>query len=58
MLRDQLDHGALYRDGWINRAPVLHMVDNHVAGRRDWTHILWPLLSLGLWIDRVHGVNT
>jgi asparagine synthase (glutamine-hydrolysing) len=58
VLRDQLDHGALYRDGWINRAPVLHMVDNHVAGRRDWTHILWPLLSLGLWIDRVHGVNT
>jgi hypothetical protein len=57
VLRDQLARGALYRGGWINRAPVLHMVDEHIAGRRDWTHVLWPLLSLGLWIDRVREVD-
>jgi asparagine synthase (glutamine-hydrolysing) len=57
VLRDQLDQGALYRGGWINRTPVAHMVDEHLTGRSDWTQILWPLLSLGLWIDRVHGVN-
>ncbi len=55
VLRDQLDQGALYRDAWINRAPVARMVDEHIAGRTDWTAVLWPLLSLGLWIDRVHG---
>ena len=57
VLRDQLDQGALYRDGWINRAPVARMVDEHIAGLSDWTQVLWPLLSLGLWVDRLHGVD-
>ena len=57
VLQGQLDHGALYREGWFNRTPVVRMVDDHIAGREDWTQVLWPLLSLGLWVDRVHGID-
>lgn len=54
-LRDQVAGGSLYREGWFERGPVGALVDEHVAGHRDWSEVLWPLLALGVWLDRVRG---
>jgi len=54
-LRRQVDQGALCREDWFDRNALRAMVDDHVAGRRDLNHVLWPVLALGLWLDRVRG---
>jgi asparagine synthase (glutamine-hydrolysing) len=50
-LSEQVQGGALYRDGWFRVEPVRRLVDEHARGRRDWTHVLWPLFVLGIWLD-------
>jgi asparagine synthase (glutamine-hydrolysing) len=57
LLRRQVESGSLYRDGWFKREPIARMVEEHTSGRSDWTHILWPLLTLGLWTDRMFGLD-
>lgn len=54
-LRRQVDRGALCAEGWFDRAAVAQMIDDHVSGRHDRTHVLWPVLTLGLWLDRLRG---
>lgn len=41
----------IYR--WLRRASVMSLVDAHAAGRRDYGHQLWALLSLELWLQRI-----
>jgi hypothetical protein len=51
----QLSEGTIYGEGWFDPGSVGRLLEQHVAGRRDWTHVLWPLLGLGLWLDRLRG---
>jgi asparagine synthase (glutamine-hydrolysing) len=46
-----LENGRLYQDGWFHAAPVRQLAEEHARGRRDWTHVLWPLFVLGVWLD-------
>jgi asparagine synthase (glutamine-hydrolysing) len=50
-LSEQLENGRLYQDGWFHAAPVRQLAEEHARGRRDWTHVLWPLFVLGVWLD-------
>lgn len=54
-LSDQVRSGALYRDGWFNRETVASLSREHQRGIRDWSSVLWPILALGLWVDRFVG---
>jgi asparagine synthase (glutamine-hydrolysing) len=54
---EQLRAGSLYEEGWFERQAAQRMFHEHAAGRRDWSHALWPLLALGLWLDRFRGRN-
>jgi asparagine synthase (glutamine-hydrolysing) len=51
----QLREGVLYEEGWFVREESERMFREHQAGRQDWSHVLWPLLALGLWLDRFRG---
>ncbi len=50
-LRQQLAAGALFDEGWFSRPAISAIASEHLAGRRDHTRILWPVLTLGLWLD-------
>jgi asparagine synthase (glutamine-hydrolysing) len=56
-LHSQLDQGSLYEERWFDRAQMRRVVDEHGAGRRDWSHVIWPVLALGLWLDRLRGCD-
>ena len=52
-LRDLL-HQAFFdevamRRGLFHTSALRRVVDEHVAGRRDWSNRLWALLFLELW---------
>jgi asparagine synthase (glutamine-hydrolysing) len=49
MIDDQLVGGELVRTGFIVREPLLRMVSEQRAGRRDWSKQLWELLTLETW---------
>lgn len=40
------------RRGMLRPAALRAMVDDHLAGRRDWSNRLWALLMLELWFRR------
>jgi asparagine synthase (glutamine-hydrolysing) len=56
-LKNQVRHSAAFEEGWFDRGAVSRLVDDHLAGKRDWSHALWPLLAFGLWLDRVRDVG-
>jgi asparagine synthase (glutamine-hydrolysing) len=56
-LTTQLGSGAAFEEGWFDRAAARRMVDDHLAGRADWSHAIWPLLAFGLWLDRIRGTR-
>jgi asparagine synthase (glutamine-hydrolysing) len=51
LLVHQLNDGSLVREGFIDRATLQTLIREHCAGE-DRTALLWPVLSLGLWLDR------
>ncbi len=55
LLHDQLRHGLIFEEGWFNRTAATRIAGDHQAGRRDGSTILWPLLSVGLWLDQLRG---
>jgi asparagine synthase (glutamine-hydrolysing) len=55
ILQRQLEHGLLYEEGYFDRRAVGAMVREHATLARDHSDQLWPLLSLGLWVDRFYG---
>jgi asparagine synthase (glutamine-hydrolysing) len=57
VLEEQLRAGSLYQEGWFDRAAVRQLAGEHRGGRRDWAHVLWPLLALGLWHDGFRGAD-
>ncbi len=54
-LREQLEHGSLYGEGYFDRIAARRLADEHADGSHDHSDSLWPLLALGLWLDRFHG---
>ncbi|MGH2762845.1 MAG: asparagine synthase (glutamine-hydrolyzing) [Thermoleophilaceae bacterium] len=51
----QLTDGTVFEEGWFDRAQARQIVIEHSRGVHDWTHVLWPLLSFGVWLDRFRG---
>jgi asparagine synthase (glutamine-hydrolysing) len=55
VLARQVAHGSIFDEGWFDRPVVARLVADHDAGRGDQSHVLWPILAFGLWLDRVRG---
>jgi asparagine synthase (glutamine-hydrolysing) len=49
LIDDTLVRGELVGSGFIQQAPLLRMVGEQRAGRRDWSKQLWELLTLETW---------
>jgi asparagine synthase (glutamine-hydrolysing) len=43
---------SLRRQGFFRPEPVTRLIDEHVAGREDWSRQLWGLLAFTLWHER------
>ena len=43
---------TLRRQGFIRPEPVARLLDDHAAGREDWSRQLWGLLAFTLWYER------
>jgi asparagine synthase (glutamine-hydrolysing) len=50
--RETLAVGNLQRQGFFHPEPVTRLLDEHVAGREDWSRQLWGLLAFTLWYER------
>jgi asparagine synthase (glutamine-hydrolysing) len=50
--RDTLSPENLRRQGFFQPEPVARLLDEHVAGREDWSRQLWGLLAFTLWYER------
>jgi asparagine synthase (glutamine-hydrolysing) len=53
----QLEHGVIYSEGYFDRRAAERLVREHATSTHDHSDQLWPLLSLGLWADRFHGLD-
>ncbi len=56
-LHSQVRDGLIYSEGYFDRGAVRALVEEHLAGRADHSDSLWPLLSLGLWVDGFLGAD-
>ena len=50
--RATLSAETLARQGFFRPEPVTRLLDEHVAGREDWSRQLWGLLAFTLWYER------
>ena len=50
--RETLSPENLQRQGFFQPQPVARLIDEHVAGREDWSRQLWGLLAFTLWYER------
>ncbi len=50
--RATLSADTLRRQGFFQPEPVARLLDEHVAGREDWSRQLWGLLAFTLWYER------
>jgi asparagine synthase (glutamine-hydrolysing) len=50
--RETLSAESLRRQGFFKPEPVTRLIDEHVAGREDWSRQLWGLLAFTLWYER------
>ncbi|HET7567585.1 MAG TPA: asparagine synthase (glutamine-hydrolyzing) [Gaiellaceae bacterium] len=49
--RETLSAATLERQGFFRPAAVSRILDEHVAGREDWSRQLWGLLAFTLWYE-------
>jgi asparagine synthase (glutamine-hydrolysing) len=49
--RETLSSATLERQGFFRPAAVGRVLDEHVAGRHDWSRQLWGLLAFTLWYE-------
>jgi len=57
VLDDQMRCGVIYSEGYFDRDVAATLVREHAAGTHDHSDRLWPLLSLGLWVDAFSGLD-
>jgi asparagine synthase (glutamine-hydrolysing) len=50
--RSTLSAETLDRQGFFRAEPVTRLLDEHGAGREDWSRQLWGLLAFTLWYER------
>ena len=50
--RETLAPATLDRQGFFRPEPVARLLDEHAAGREDWSRQLWGLLAFTLWYER------
>jgi hypothetical protein len=50
-LRSHVSGGPLVEDGWFDKATVTSLVNAQTNGTARNASILWPLLTLGIWLD-------
>ena len=50
MVDDLLSETQVRRRGMLNPSAVRRMVEEHRAGRHDWSEQIWQLLTLELWL--------
>jgi asparagine synthase (glutamine-hydrolysing) len=48
---DLLDHDSLHADGYLDAGAIGVLWDDHRAGRRDHTIVLWNVLMFQEWLD-------
>jgi asparagine synthase (glutamine-hydrolysing) len=51
VLRQQVEGGSLIREGWFSADGLRPLAAEHASGARDHSRILWPVLTLGIWLD-------
>lgn len=52
VLRGTLLEGPLVARGWLGRAAMERLIEEHATRRADHRHRLWALLWLGRWMDQ------
>jgi len=57
MIDDTLVGGELVGSGFIQRQPLLRMVQEQRAGKRDWSKQLWELLTLETWYGNARSAG-
>ena len=57
VLEQVIARGALCDEGWFDRPALQRLEHEHVAGVCDHTEALWPVLALGVWLDRLRGCH-
>jgi asparagine synthase (glutamine-hydrolysing) len=50
--RGTLSPNTLRRQGFFQPEPVRRLINEHTAGREDWSRQLWGLLTFTLWYER------
>jgi asparagine synthase (glutamine-hydrolysing) len=50
--RETLSPENLRRQDFFQPQPVTRLIDEHVAGKEDWSRQLWGLLAFTLWYER------
>lgn len=48
----QLERGAAFEEEWLDRSAFARLASQHAAGSHDWSEVIWPMLSFGIWLDR------
>jgi asparagine synthase (glutamine-hydrolysing) len=54
-MEEQLVCGCVFEEGWFDRRAASELLEEHCRGERDLSGALWPVLALGLWLDRMRG---
>ncbi|HEY0643403.1 MAG TPA: asparagine synthase (glutamine-hydrolyzing) [Nocardioides sp.] len=56
-VQDVLVRGELVAGGFLRREPLVRLIEDHGAGRRDRSKEVWQLLTLELWYRNVRGLG-
>ena len=51
LVESQLAEGHAFSEGWLDRAAVRRLVDEHGSGRSDRSRHLWGVITFGAWLD-------
>ena len=47
-----LDEARLKREGYFHPAPIREKWNEHLSGRRNWSHHLWDVLTFQAWLEK------
>lgn len=50
-----LDEQRLEKEGFFHPAPLRQKWREHLSGRHDWQHALWPVLMFQAWLEKWGG---
>jgi len=51
LLEEHVEVSSVYSEGLFDRQRVRERARRHISGAADESAVLWPLLTLGLWLD-------